>query len=314
MGSSPVSDGGAESVPPRAPHCLNCGAPLAGPFCASCGQRHVEAVPSLRDLAHEIAAEHFGLDGKLARTISMLLRHPGRLTREFIAGRRVRYVAPLRLYLTLSVLFFVAAALVPAADGTGGDMVRIQFGARASPGRDTGGTGSDRMRLAPGNAAASAELHRMAADSSGNSITRLLRHRFAKRAIAVSARGSSARDELGATFREHLPDALFLLVPLAALLLSGIYRGQHRPYAEHLVFALHAQAFMFLVFLITLAPVPGRQFLALAVIAVYLFVATRTVYGGSMALTAARLTVLATGYLVALTAVVSVLALLLFLV
>ena len=54
-----------------------------------------------------------GYDGRIAHTIGALLLHPGRLTREFIEGHRVRYISPVRLYLTASVLYFVIAVAAP---------------------------------------------------------------------------------------------------------------------------------------------------------------------------------------------------------
>ena len=86
-----------ESDPPIAATqggtCLNCGTLLTDAFCAHCGQRAGDARLSVRDIAHEAVAEHLGLDSKVARTLVTLLRHPGRLTIEFLSGRRVRYVA-----------------------------------------------------------------------------------------------------------------------------------------------------------------------------------------------------------------------------
>ena len=94
--------------------CHNCDAPLVGPYCAECGQRHhADLDPSLRELAHEAGEELLHWDGKLVETIKLLLLAPGRLTREYLEGRRARYLSPLRLYLTCSVLFFFVMALVP---------------------------------------------------------------------------------------------------------------------------------------------------------------------------------------------------------
>lgn len=90
--------------------CLNCGASLTGEYCASCGQRDADPRVSVRDMAHEFVAEHFGLESKVASTIGTLVLHPGRITREFFEGRRARYIPPLRLYLSSSVLFFLLLA------------------------------------------------------------------------------------------------------------------------------------------------------------------------------------------------------------
>lgn len=98
--------------------CLNCGAPLSGRFCAACGQKVLPPDPSLRDVTHEFFHELLHLDGRLFRTIRLLFTRPGFLTREMGQGRRARYIGPVRLYLTFSILFFAVLALTPATTMT----------------------------------------------------------------------------------------------------------------------------------------------------------------------------------------------------
>src|SRR5437763_7136925 len=83
--------------------CLNCGATLAGPFCAECGQRAIPPYPSVRDLMVDAFWELSGWDGRFASTVRALLRRPGLLTLEFLNGRRARYLSPVRLYLMASL-------------------------------------------------------------------------------------------------------------------------------------------------------------------------------------------------------------------
>lgn len=94
--------------------CLNCGAELAGPWCRQCGQREVEVRPTVHELLHEALHELVHLDGKIIRTLHLLLLQPGELTREFFEGKRVRSVSPIRLYLICSLLFFGTMTLMPA--------------------------------------------------------------------------------------------------------------------------------------------------------------------------------------------------------
>ena len=96
--------------------CANCGAPLAGPFCQACGQKAAGPNVSLHDVFHEAFHEFAHVDGKIVQTLRLLLTKPGQLTREFLEGRRERYVSPLRLYLTCSLIFFALAAVAPKAD------------------------------------------------------------------------------------------------------------------------------------------------------------------------------------------------------
>src|SRR5437870_2463641 len=94
--------------------CLNCGAALAGPFCAECGQRALPPHPTVRELVGDAVAELSGWDGKLAETLRLLLQKPGELTRRWLDGHRVAFISPLRLYLTTSVVYFLIAAAAPS--------------------------------------------------------------------------------------------------------------------------------------------------------------------------------------------------------
>jgi len=96
--------------------CANCGAPLAGRFCQECGQKAVGPNVSLHDFFHEAIHEWGHVDGKIVQSLRLLLTKPGQLTREFLDGRRERYVGPLRLYLTCTLIFFALAAVAPAAN------------------------------------------------------------------------------------------------------------------------------------------------------------------------------------------------------
>ena len=95
--------------------CLNCGAPLAGPFCGACGQKALPLDLTLRDFLDELAHEMLHLDGKIFQSVKKLLLSPGFLTREHFEGRRARWVSPIRLYLLFSVLYFAVGAISPSS-------------------------------------------------------------------------------------------------------------------------------------------------------------------------------------------------------
>ena len=90
--------------------CKNCHAPLDGAYCQACGQRNIDLDRPIWNLVADIVKETFEVDGRAALTIKTLFRHPGMLTYEFLAGRRRTYTPPLRLYLVISISFFVLVA------------------------------------------------------------------------------------------------------------------------------------------------------------------------------------------------------------
>src|SRR6476620_6284620 len=93
---------------PLLTHCENCGAELQGHWCAQCGQAAIEYRRSFRYVVADLLNEFLNWDSKFFTTIALLILKPWRLTNEFLAGKRVRYVNPLRLYLLASILFFFA--------------------------------------------------------------------------------------------------------------------------------------------------------------------------------------------------------------
>ena len=101
----------AEPLLETATQCRNCGTPTSGRFCPECGQTSNEHVFSAREFAHDFFQRHLSPKGMLWQTLYLLMIHPGRLTVEYIAGRRVRFIAPPRLYLGASVALFALVKL-----------------------------------------------------------------------------------------------------------------------------------------------------------------------------------------------------------
>lgn len=107
------------------PACLNCGTGLKGPFCYYCGQPDRNFLRFFPALLREFMEDFLELDSRFVRTMKPLLFKPGRLTRDYLEGRRFRYTPPMRLYLFSSIAFFLLAAMLSAN--------AINIGARINP-------------------------------------------------------------------------------------------------------------------------------------------------------------------------------------
>src|SRR3569623_28834 len=95
--------------------CLNCGTALIGDFCHACGQNgHVHT--TLLSIGHDVAHGVFHFEGKIWRTLPMLVLHPGKLTRRYIDGERARFVSPLALFLFTVFLMFAVYSWVGPGD------------------------------------------------------------------------------------------------------------------------------------------------------------------------------------------------------
>ena len=85
--------------------CANCGSPLAGTYCHRCGQKAVNDPLAFKVLTGDLVSHFTDIEhSRFFRTLSALLTRPGRLTNEYIAGRRADWITPLKLYLTIFAL------------------------------------------------------------------------------------------------------------------------------------------------------------------------------------------------------------------
>ena len=112
----PESPGTSLTIPPRrlagSVLCLNCGTALEGPFCHYCGQPDKNFMRFFPVPMREFLEDFLELDSRFTRTMKPLLFLPGKLTRDYLDGRRFRYTPPLRLYIFSSMLFFILAAML----------------------------------------------------------------------------------------------------------------------------------------------------------------------------------------------------------
>ncbi len=100
--------------------CENCHQPVSGMYCSQCGQSVESTLKYFWTVILHLLDDIFSFDSRASRTLFPLIFKPGFLTNEYIAGRRVHYVPPLRLYLFVSILFFLSLKFFTVADGAGG--------------------------------------------------------------------------------------------------------------------------------------------------------------------------------------------------
>jgi len=119
MNSSPEPAAPAPTPAPRGA-CANCGTPLLGDHCYACGQPVKGLVRHFSSIVGDVLDSVFEWDARTPRTLWPLLAKPGYLSLEYLAGRRVRYVSPFRLFFFLAIVaFFVGRLVISADDGTG---------------------------------------------------------------------------------------------------------------------------------------------------------------------------------------------------
>jgi hypothetical protein len=129
MSASSDLPANAVNPPPSVRRCENCAAPLLGETCFACGQPTKGLIRRFGTILGDFADTVFNIDSRVFRTLGPLLARPGHLTREYLAGHRVRYVSPVRLFVFLSVLAFLATRWsINAAPETGDNKIRFGTG------------------------------------------------------------------------------------------------------------------------------------------------------------------------------------------
>ena len=267
---------------PEYPDCLNCGTELRGQYCGHCGQRARSRLISLWELIQDAFGDLLELDSRLWRTVIPLLVRPGQLTRDYLEGRRARYMPPFRMYLVLSVVFFVVAFFDPRDD------LSLLFEAEPEPTpeetsqieeetkseaqavlddlAEEGLISEDQAKVLPNDANA----HFTITDSGDGEVSfkidpetgectlddagfeqmpqwvrkRLTRERLEGICERISADGAKTFTGL---LIDNIPVALIVLLPFMALVLKALYPLSRRYFVEHLLFFVHFHAFFFLI-------------------------------------------------------------------
>ncbi|MDB6163402.1 MAG: hypothetical protein JWL98_834, partial [Xanthomonadaceae bacterium] len=112
MTDSPAPATAPDGIVAGAPSaCQNCGTPLLGPHCYRCGQPVSGLVRHFTSIMGDALDSILNIDARVFRTLWPLLARPGYLSCEYFAGRRVRYVSPVRLFVFLSIVTFFVARL-----------------------------------------------------------------------------------------------------------------------------------------------------------------------------------------------------------
>ena len=291
-----------------ATYCPNCGAQLSGNFCQGCGQAAHLHVPSAREFLHEFIAHYVALEGKLWKSMALLIFRPGRLTRDYIEGKRVRYVEPLRLYLSFSIIFFAIFKFSGFGFGDGTPeaasvrKAEISLEQEAGKAQDTSVVPAPRANDGAEDRGRRTNKNKAAItfdegdDEKAEKFAAKIHPALGKKvAHFVKLPTKDIHAALLRALSSYAPYAIFALMPVFAALLKLLYLGSGRRYGEHLLFALHTNAFAFLMLsLVLIMPnsVPLVAPLLMLWLTFYLPTAMRKVYGGGRVLTFLRWIVL----------------------
>ncbi len=317
------------AVPAPAAHhaapefCPSCKTRLGANFCPQCGQEAVLHPPSMGEFVAEFIGHYVAIEGKLWRTMGQLLLRPGGLTKAFMAGLRVNYMQPLRLFLTLSVILFsllqfggfkidgndakpASGEMVFTADMKQTDSTAAAPPLAAGATRYTASLGYYSVTLLHDGKSTEFGVNFSVPDRAQASMLHsailLVVPKYDDKVKRFGELPAETKAELMTHgFFARMPYVIFFMVPVFALFLKLLYLPSRRPYGEYLLFALHVNAFAFFVMALMHA-MPwlwGVGALALVLLA-YLGRAMQNVYGGAALATLARWLLLVAAYLLTL--------------
>lgn len=206
--------------------CRNCGTSLVSRYCHNCGQYLFAGFNySIKDIIYNAFDTIFAWDNKLFRTLKYLLFFPGKLTKEYLSGKVIRYVHPAKLFWFITIIFFAVFTFWAGPDV------------------------SDQKLF--GTDSKFEEVAEAVKKDNANSEENINQENTSSEEDTDSAKKPERKKDVKLSdILDYIPYGMFLVVPFFAFLLQLFFYGKQHYYAGHLIFAFHFHSFIFLLFTI----------------------------------------------------------------
>ncbi len=226
--------------------CLNCNYVVENKFCPNCGQENSETRQSFHYLFTHFAEDLAHYDSSFWKTMKALLLQPGKLTQEYLSGKRKKYVPPVKLYIFISFMTFLIPNLLPEVS-LFGDVVTIEEVPNIDEEDVTELEGFTMFEKEKFNSIQ--ELDSLQQFLPKNKRYTPLEYKAAKISFNLRKLRSNQQlhDEVVESFMHNLPKVLFLYMPLFAFFLWLIHNKKKWFYFDSGVFTLHYFSFLLLV-------------------------------------------------------------------
>jgi Protein of unknown function (DUF3667) len=270
---------------------LNCGNIVGERFCTHCGQENLEPKETVGHLVRHFFEDITHFDGKFFTTIKDLIVKPGFLTRGYVTGRRVAYLNPIRMYIFISAVFFIALfasseepAPQPEDHSHAVNVFRQQVAdslrsAKADSLRrsfnDTVASRLDTLKAAKATDQALGLRYSNAGivqiDITENKYNTLREYDSIQRMLVDTAKdqgimhwilrnnvrqkekhGGRGKLHIEVDVHHDIPKIMFLILPLFALYVGWFYSRKKYYYVNHAIFSVHFHCFLFLLLLLML--------------------------------------------------------------
>ncbi|HVU93874.1 MAG TPA: DUF3667 domain-containing protein [Puia sp.] len=271
-------------------NCLNCGHLVEERYCTRCGQENLEPTESFSHIVGHFFADITHFDSKFFVTVKDLLLRPGFLTREYVAGRRMTYLNPIRMYIFISALFFLALftgrkEYTPPPAET----------AKQSKHKDESvflrmGDGVVIIDMTENKYNTVREFDSLQAALPDSAKEKGIMHWVLRHNVGEKEKRGTSKIHIEVDISHDVPKLMFLLLPLFALYVGWFYSRKRYFYVNHAIFSVHFHSFVFLLmlfFILLSKLIPGDWidiFLGLTAIVlsfIYLVAALHGMYGQS---------------------------------
>jgi flagellar basal body-associated protein FliL len=234
--------------------CLNCGTEVAGRFCQQCGQENVEVKESFFQLLRHFVEDLTHFDGKLWKTVKLLLFKPGSLTKLYIEGKRASYIHPIRMYIFVSAVFFLFMF-------TGEAPVKPESaGSKANTSKDFASGLQEGLELDIDNdtvnyktiAAYNAAQQKLSSSKKDNWLDAELK----KKGIELNEKYGGDNLKIGKAliekFENYFSRMLYISLPIFAFFIWVLYRrNKNHFFVDHIIFSIHIYCAFYIILFIT---------------------------------------------------------------
>lgn len=216
-------------------YCLNCNFQFHNHdnFCPQCGQENHDLKISFRHFLDEFLEGLFHFDNKIWTSLKYLFLYPGKITKDYIEGKRIRFVPPMRMYIFFSFVFFLLLNLwfskVENKDTKVIEMIQAETGNKGDTFNVQNALGSIRI-----------DIDSSKATESSNEVL------WKRKLTKLMALNKQEIHEMNMRIYKYMSYGLFLLLPLLAFILKIFYRKSDKYYYEHLIAAIHFEALLYI--------------------------------------------------------------------
>ncbi|CAN5209332.1 DUF3667 domain-containing protein [soil metagenome] len=262
--------------------CLNCGTQLEGKFCHNCGQENLQVKENFGHMMNHAISDYFHFDQQFFHTLKPLLLKPGKLTIEYMAGRRAQYLHPVKMYIFISLIYFLLVfkqnneivriqnkpdtkegliqaqksinenKWIPAAQKKiTRDEIQKKIDLLDSNKKETAVKKDPGRQNYSGFTTTTSDTSYQQYVESQKKLPEAkqdgwFKRYYNKKAFALNSSKTDIKELIGEGIKHNFPKMMFFLLPLFALILRVTFWKNKKFYVEHLIYAFHLHCFVFL--------------------------------------------------------------------